>query len=169
MRLFYTSSSKVEKEEIFLFLKHKGIKLPTAYRNKTSKSHISKTSSKLAEKWISLSNLLISKAEITSCTSVQPEDWARRALVRRQHEERLGYIPCSLCFSFSLALSFSLSFGFLFLQGLFPQLLGTRAAPGGKPWGISRAQGSTSHLLPSGPIIWVALWSCSFRQLSQAK
>lgn len=166
MRLFYTSSSKVEKEEIFL--KHKGIKLPTDYRNKTSKSHISKTNSKLAEKWISLSNFLISKAEITSCTSVQPEDWDRRAL-RRQQGERLGYIPCSLCFSFSLALSFSLSFGFLFLQGLFPQLLGTRAAPGGKPRGISRAQGSTSHLLPSGPIIWVALWSCSFRQLSQAK
>lgn len=166
MRLFYTSSSKVEKEEIFLFLKHKGIKLPTDYRNKTSKSHISKTNSKLAEKWISLSNLLISKAEITSCTSVQPEDWDWRALVRRQRGERLGYIPCSLCFSFSLALSFSV-FWVSSPAGTPSSVAGHKSIPRGKA--TRDKQGSTSHLLPSGPIIWVALWSCSFRQLSQVK
>ena len=164
MWLFYTNSSKVEKEEIF-FLKHKGIKLPTDYRNKTSKSRVSKNDSKVTEKIIIFSNLLISKAEIISCTSVQPKDWDWRALFRRQCQEILSYVLWSCFFS---GFWVSIPNRDLELQGFFPQLLGTRAVPRGKPQGWAECKVRPPHLLPSGSV-WVALWSCSCREVSQAK
>lgn len=138
MWLLYINSLKVEKEEI-LFLKHKGIQLPTDYRNKKTKLCISKNNPQLAEKLIRWSNLLISKAEITSYTSMQPEDWDWKAFFRRRLET-LGYILCSLWFSFSL----SLAFGFLFPTGTWSW---------GAPSSSARDQPSAGFYLPS-PLIW---------------
>lgn len=126
------------------------MKLPTDYRNKTGKSNISKMILNWQKNELAYLISLISKAEITSCPSVQQKIETEGLFSGGQ--EALGYTLCSPCFF--LYLTFSLSFGFLFPTGSQScrRFFITRAASREKPEGMSWRRSSTSHLLPSGPM-----------------